>query len=69
MSDSNQSAGAMKWLCLLFPLLGLVLYLMWKEEKPQAANECGKFALYGVGISLGLFILSFIFSMVMIASL
>ena len=69
MSDSNQGAGGIKWLCLLVPLLGLVLYLVWQQEKPQAANECGKFALYGVGVSVGLGILSFIFSMAMLSSM
>ena len=69
MSDSNQGAGGIKWLCLLVPLLGLVLYLVWQQEKPKAANECGKFALYGVGVSVGLGILSFIFSMVILSSM
>ena len=39
MSDSNQGAGGIKWLCLLVPLLGLVLYLVWQQEKPQAAKR------------------------------
>tara|TARA_B110000116_G_C16576493_1_gene464300 strand:- start:277 stop:492 length:216 start_codon:yes stop_codon:yes gene_type:complete len=66
---SNEGAGGMKWLCFFIPIVGLVLYLVWGSEKPVAAKECGKFALYGVGISVGLGILSMIASVVMIGSM
>ncbi|SVC88668.1 uncharacterized protein METZ01_LOCUS341522 [marine metagenome] len=46
--SNQESAGGIKFLCLFIPLLGLILYLVWKDEKPVAATECGKFAIYGV---------------------
>lgn len=68
-NNAGEGAGGIKWLCLLFPLLGLILYLVWQSDKPAAANECGKFALIGVAVSIGLGILSFIVSMAMISSM
>ncbi len=31
-----------------FPLIGLILYLVWKDESPLKAKSCGKGALIGV---------------------
>ena len=31
-----------------FPLIGLILYLVWKAEYPLKAKSCGKGALIGV---------------------
>ena len=31
-----------------FPLIGLILYLVWKPEYPKRATSCGKGALIGV---------------------
>ena len=63
VNNSNEGAGGIKWLCLLFPLVGLILYLVWQSERPVAAKECGKFALIGAGISIGLGAISFITNM------
>ena len=50
--SNNEGAGGMKWLCFFIPLVGLILYLIWKDDKPVAAKECGKFALIGVVIGI-----------------
>ena len=50
--SNNEGAGGIKWLCFFIPLVGLILYLMWKDDKPVAAKECGKFALIGVVIGI-----------------
>ena len=50
--SNNEGAGGIKWLCFFIPLVGLILYLMWKDDKPFAAKECGKFALIGVVIGI-----------------
>ena len=52
MTTSNEGAGGMKWFCFFIPLVGLILYLIWKDDKPVAAKECGKFALIGVVIGI-----------------
>jgi hypothetical protein len=33
------------------PLVGLILYLIWKEQTPLKAKSCGKGALIGVIVS------------------
>ena len=35
-------------LCFFFPLLGLILYLLWHDNYPKKARSCGKGALIGV---------------------
>ncbi|GHU99916.1 hypothetical protein FACS1894211_06200 [Clostridia bacterium] len=32
----------------IWPLIGLILYLIWKDERPLRAKSCGKGALVGV---------------------
>ncbi len=49
--------GSFGWSVLGFcvPLVGLILYLVWKDEKPNNAEAAGKGALIGfiVGLVLG----------------
>jgi hypothetical protein len=35
-------------LCFFIPLLGLILFLVWKDQSPLKAKSCGKGALAGV---------------------
>lgn len=46
----------------LFPVIGLILYLIWKDEKPLRAYSASKGALIGVFICIGLGMLSFFLS-------
>jgi hypothetical protein len=67
---SNQAgAGGIKFLCFLLPILGLILYLVWKDEKPVAASECGKFAIYGVVVGIIFSVISVIASLSVLSSL
>lgn len=43
-----------------FPLIGLILYLVWKDELPQRAHSCGKGALVGVVVYVVVWILAMI---------
>ena len=43
-----------------FPLIGLILYLVWKNELPLRARSCGKGALIGVIVQAVGFLLSFV---------
>lgn len=36
----------------LFPLVGLILYLVWKDEKPQSATTACRWALIGVLLNI-----------------
>ena len=46
-ADSGSKAG---WgiLSFLIPLVGLILFLMWKQERPKTAKVCGICALVAV---------------------
>ncbi|HOP57399.1 MAG TPA: zinc-ribbon domain-containing protein [Bacillota bacterium] len=55
VSEEGSTTG---WgvLGFFFPLIGLILYLVWKTDKPKAAKSAGKGALIGViaGFVLGI---------------
>lgn len=36
----------------LFPIIGLILYLVWKSERPLRAKSAGKGALIGLAVSI-----------------
>ncbi len=56
LTNDAPSAG-FAVLCFFIPLLGLILYLVWKDEYPLKATSCGKGALISVIVSVffGLF--------------
>jgi len=61
VSSGTDDGGAL-WLIvgLLVPIVGLILYLVWKEEKPRTASQAGKGALIGFVISIIFYIISFL---------
>jgi ribosomal protein L40E len=40
--------GFLKFVTFLFPIIGLILYLLWIDTKPKAAKEVGKVAIISV---------------------
>ncbi len=55
---SSGSAGAstgLKIVSFLFPLIGWILYFVYKDDQPVKAGDCAKFAWIGfcVGFVLG----------------
>jgi hypothetical protein len=55
VSVSNEAdAPSMGFAVLSFfiPLVGLILYLTWKDKTPLKARSCGKGALVGVIVSV-----------------
>ncbi len=56
-----------KVLSFFFPLVGLILFLVWNNEHPQKAKACGKWALIGflTGIVLSVLAYCASFSLVM----
>ncbi|MCB5223800.1 MAG: zinc ribbon domain-containing protein [Candidatus Cloacimonadaceae bacterium] len=56
--QSDEKLGCfMSGLCFLIPVVGLVLYLVWKDSAPVKAKEAGKWALIG-------FIVWFVFNLI-----
>jgi len=61
-SQSSEGAGCfLSGLSFLIPLLGLILYFVWKDSKPKASKDCGKSALWGFIIGLVLWVISMAF--------
>ena len=56
VSQFDEPIGGLSVVCFLFPIVGLILYLIWKESKPLKASGAGKAALWG-------FILGVVFSL------
>lgn len=73
-ADSGSKAG---WgiLSFLIPLAGLILFLVWKQERPNTAKVCGICALVAViievvvGIIYGVVVGSMLGSMLSVAPL
>lgn len=51
--------------CFLVPIVGLILYLMWKDTTPMKAKEAGKWALIGFVVG---FVMSIIYYFVVVAA-
>lgn len=45
-----------------FPLVGLILYLVWKDKTPLKAKSCGKGALIGFIVNTAVSIISYVVS-------
>ena len=52
----TEGAGPVKYVCIFFPPLGLILYLLWKDERPTAASECAVSAQIGLATGLVLWL-------------
>ena len=67
----DRPSGGFAVLCFFFPIVGLILYLVWRDNYPQKAHSCGKGALIGVIVSaVGtiLYVVVFACSAAMLAS-
>lgn len=53
--------GGIGWgiLGCCIPLVGLILFLVWKDQKPRTAKSAGIGALVGVGLAVVYYILIF----------
>jgi hypothetical protein len=56
-SNDDTPTGGMKVLCFFLPLIGLILYLVWKNDFPIKSKAYGKFALIGFCVTLGFYFL------------
>lgn len=54
-------------LCFFFPIIGLILYLVWKDEYPLRAKSCGKGALISVIVNAVLVVLYILLIVIIIA--
>ena len=56
--EDKQSVG-LNILSFLFPIVGWILYFVWKDEKPEKGKGCGLWGLigFGAGLFLNLFMM------------
>lgn len=60
-SDDSSNTG-LNIISFLWPLIGLILYLSYKDKSPNRAKCCGKWALIGFIASMVIFAISFTLS-------
>lgn len=63
VQQSNDDTGSFGWSLLGFciPIVGLVLYLVWLNDKPLNAKAAGKGALAYVIFAVVMYVIVFIF--------
>lgn len=54
--------GGLGIVCFLFPIVGLILYLVWSNSMPIKARGAGKSALWGIIWSLAIVVISVVIS-------
>lgn len=72
-SDDDKASGWWGVLGFFVPLAGLILFLVWMDDKPKTAKKCGIGALIsvilGVVLAVAYFILIFIFGPAIVHSI
>lgn len=67
-SANDASSTGFAVLGFFFPLIGLILYLVWKAETPLKAKSAGKGALIGFIVSIVLSLLYVIIASIAVAA-
>lgn len=65
--NNDAPSGGYAVLCFFIPIVGLILYLVWKDEYPLRAKSCGKGALIAVIVYAVLAVIYVILLFVIIA--
>lgn len=63
VKENDAPSAGFAVLCFFIPILGLILYLVWKDEYPLKAKSCGKGALIAVIVDIVLAVIYVIFFM------
>lgn len=67
--DKNQPNAGLAVLGFFFPLIGLILYLVWMDSEPGKAKSAGKGALIGVITGAALVVIILIITFAAIGSM
>jgi hypothetical protein len=66
---NDQPSTGLNIISFLIPLVGLIIYLTEREKSPIKATSAGKAALWGVGVTIVLSIISFFVMFSIISSI
>ena len=61
MVSQEPASMGLRVLCWFFPIVGIILYFVQKDEKPVYAKQCGKAALISIIVNIAL---SFVYTIV-----
>lgn len=69
-TSAKQDSDSFGWACLGFciPVVGLILWLMWKDETPMKAKRAGIGALVSVILAVVFYIIYFVIILAMIGA-
>ena len=67
-SKVDKPSTGLNIVSFLWPFVGLILYLVMKDQTPIKAKKCGKWALIGVGVSVAIAIIYFIIAVIIMSS-
>lgn len=69
--SSQVEESTVGWLLLglFFPLVGFILWLVWKDDKPARSKAAGKGALIGVIVSVAITLITWIIALVSVTSI
>lgn len=67
--EVDKPSTGLNILSFLIPLVGLILFLSWQNSTPIKAKACGKWALIGFCVAIGLSIIGGIVSGAMLSSM
>jgi hypothetical protein len=68
-NSNDQPSTGLNIISFLIPLVGLIIYLTEREKSPIKATSAGKAALWGVGVTIALSIISFFVMFSIISSI
>lgn len=68
-NPNDQPSTGLNIISFLIPLVGLIIYLTEREKSPIKATSAGKAALWGVGVTIVLSIISFFVMFSIISSI
>lgn len=54
--SNDTPSGLLNLAVCCFPIIGLILYFLWKDEKPKTANSVCKWAIIGFILGIVLYI-------------
>ena len=69
LDPNDMPSTGLNIISFLIPLVGLIIYLTEKDRSPKKASSAGKAALWGVGVSFVLTIISVIISVSIASSM